>query len=111
MVIRRIKGDTFPIKVQVLSEDGTAFDLTSCTAFLTVKKRLEDADSEALIAKSTTSHVSAIEGITQFSLLAADVDYVGSFYYDIKLKDVNDIIYSVDKDRFILENHVTIRTS
>ena len=39
MVIRRIKGDTFPIKVQVLSEDGTAFDLTLCTAFLTVKKR------------------------------------------------------------------------
>lgn len=111
MVIRRIKGDTFPIKVQVLSEDGTAFDLTSCTAFLTVKKRLEDADSAALIAKSITSHVSATEGITQFSLLATDVDYVGSFYYDVKVKDSNNIIYSVVTNRIIFENHTTIRTS
>lgn len=111
MVIRRVKGDTYPVKVQVLSEDGTDFDLTSCTAFLTVKKRLEDADSAALISKSTTSHVSATEGITQFTILAADVDYVGSFYYDVKVKDTNGIIYSVVTDRFILENHTTIRTS
>lgn len=111
MVIRRIKGDTYPVQVQVLSEDGTAFDLTGATVFFTVKKRLEDADAAALISKSATSHTSATEGITQFSILADDVDYVGSFYYDVKVKDTNGIIYSVITDRFILENHVTIRTS
>jgi hypothetical protein len=111
MVIRRIKGDTYPVQVQVLSEDGTEFDLTGCETFFTVKKRIEDTDSQALISKSTTSHTSATEGITSFSLNYWDVDYEGSFFYDVKVKDALGVIYSVSTDSIIFQRHTTIRTS
>ena len=111
MVIRRIVGDTYPVKIQILSEDGTAFDLTGCTCFFTVKKRYEDTDAQAIISLSTTTHVTALEGITEFTMTSANVSLVGSFLYDIKVKDTNNIIYSVITDKIIFENHVTIRTS
>lgn len=111
MVIRRIKGDNYPIKIQIFSEDGTPFDLTGCTCFFTVKKRYEDTDTEALISLNTTTHVSNLEGITEFDMTSANTSLVGSFLYDVKVKDANDIIYSVITDKIIFENHVTIRTS
>lgn len=111
MVIRRIKGDTYPVKVQISSEDGTAFDLTNCTCFFTVKKRYEDTDAQAIISVNTTTHVTALEGITEFDMTSANVTLVGSFLYDVKVKDTNNIIYSVITDKIIFENHVTIRTS
>lgn len=111
MVIRRIKGDTFPIKVQVLSEDGTAFDLTNCTAFFTCKKRYEDTDAEALISVTTTSHLTPLQGITTFAITANQAALVGSFIYDVKIKDNAGVIYSVVTDKIIFENHTTIRTS
>lgn len=111
MVIRRIVGDTYPVKIQILSEDGTAFDLTGCTCFFTVKKRYEDTDAQALISLNTTTHVTALEGITEFNMTSANTSLVGSFLYDVKVKDTNNIIYSVITDKIIFENHVTIRTS
>ncbi len=111
MVIRRIVGDTYPVKVQILSEDGTPFDLTGCTCFFTVKKRYEDTDAQAIIELNSTVHVSDLEGITEFNMTSANVSLVGSFLYDIKVKDTNNIIYSVITDKIIFENHVTIRTS
>lgn len=111
MVIRRIKGDTYPVKVQILSEDGTPFNLSNCTCFFTVKKRFEDLDSQALISVDTTNHVDSLEGITEFEMVNENMSLVGSFIYDIKVKDSNDIIYSVITDKIIFENHVTIRTA
>lgn len=111
MVIRRIKGDTYPIEVQIESNNGDDFDLTGCTVFFTVKKRFEDADADALIVKSTTSHTTPTQGITSISLTSNDVDIEGSFYYDIKVKDSGGIIYSVASDKIIFERHITIRTS
>lgn len=111
MVIRRIKGDTYPVRVQVLNEDGTSFDLTNCTVFFTVKKRYEDTDAQALISVDQTSHISALDGITEFPMINEDVNIVGSFIYDIKVKNASNIIYSIITDKILFENHVTIRTS
>lgn len=111
MVIRRIKGDTYPLQIQILDNDGEAFDLTGCTCFLTIKKRLEDADADALIAKSTTNHSSPTTGTTNFDLTADDTNIDGKFFYDVKVKTGADIIYSVVTDFIIFEKHVTIRTS
>jgi hypothetical protein len=60
---------------------------------------------------STSSHVTSLEGITEFNMTSANVSLVGSFLYDVKVKDTNNIIYSVITDKIIFENHVTIRTS
>lgn len=111
MVIKRIKGDTYPLDFTIKYANGNAVDLTGTTVFFTVKRTLQDLDSKALINKTITSHTSPTTGQTSITLIASDVDYVGEFYYDIKVKFSTGIISSVFTDKFILANHVTIRTS
>jgi hypothetical protein len=111
MIIKRIKGDTYNLDVQILDANENVFDLTGCTVFLTVKRNLQDSDSLALINKTITSHTNPTNGETTFSFNASDVNYVGEFYYDIKIKDSNGLINSIFSDLFILVDHVTIRTT
>ena len=111
MVIRRIKGDTDPLNVTIRYKSGGIFDLTGCIVFFTVKRNIQDADTKALISKNITSHTDPTNGKTSITLLASDVDYVGDFFYDLKVKTSGGIITSVFKDSFCLVDHVTIRTS
>lgn len=111
MVIKRIKGDTYPLDMQVLRDDETAIDITGCTLFFTVKRNFEDTDSQALIEKTITTFTSPSTGEFTVPLLEADVDYIGEFNYDLKIKYSTGIIESVVSDKIIFQNHVTIRTS
>ena len=111
MVIKRVKGDTFNLDIQILNDSGDVIDLTGATVFFTVKRNLQDTDAQALISKTITSHSSPSTGETSITFTSTDVDYVGEFYYDVKIKDVSNKITSVFKDKFILVEHVTIRTS
>lgn len=111
MIIKRVKGDTYNLDVQFENESGVAIDLTGSTVFFTVKRNLEDPDSLAIISKTVTSHTSPTTGDTSISFTYTDVDYVGEFFYDFKIKDVSGKLISVFTDKFILVEHVTIRTS
>ena len=113
MVIKRVTKDTYPLQIQIVDADNVAVDLTGCTVFLTVKRNLEDTDAEALLATSQTTHVSPTEGITSFPLTAANTDYTGEFYYDVKIKEAGaaGLVTSVITDKFIVLKQVTIRTS
>lgn len=111
MVIKRIKGDTYSIDLTIETALGEIVDLTGATVFFTVKRNIQDTDSQALINKTVTSHTNPTLGQTSISLNASDVAYVGEFYYDIKVKFSSNIISSVLTDKFILVDHVTIRTS
>ena len=111
MIIKRIKGDTYNLDVQILDANDIAIDLTGCTVFLTVKRNLQDSDSLALISKTVTSHTSPTTGETSFSFSDSDVNFIGDFYYDIKIKSVSGLISSVFSDLFILVDHVTIRNT
>jgi len=111
MVIKRIKGDTYSIDLTIQTALGEAVDLTGATVFFTVKRNIQDTDAKALISKTVTSFTSPTTGDVAITLTANDVDYVGEFYYDIKVKFTSGIISSVFADKFILADHVTIRTS
>lgn len=111
MVIKRVKGDTFPISIQIVNDQDEPVDLTGSTVFFTVKRRLPDPDTQALISKTITSHTDPTEGFTEISLTENDTDLVGEFDYDIKVKDSTGIIFSVFKDKILFIDHVTIRTS
>lgn len=111
MVIKRVKGDTYNLDVKFESAEGTDIDLTGCTVFFTVKRAYEDVDSLAIINKTITSHTAPTTGNTSVSFNASDVDVEGEFYYDFKIKDTGNKITSVFTDKFILANHITIRTS
>lgn len=111
MVIKRIKGDTVDLDIQLFDVEDNEINLTGCTVFFTVKRNIQDADSKALISKDITSFTSPITGDVAITLTATDVDYVGEFFYDIKIKYTNGKIQSVLTDKFILAAHTTIRTS
>jgi len=111
MIIKRVKGDTYSLDITITNTSDEAIDLTGATVFFTVKRNLQDTDAQALISKSVTSFTSPTTGDLSITLLASDVDYVGEFYYDIKIKSALGIITSVINDKFILLDHVTIRTS
>ena len=111
MVIKRIKGDTVDLDIQLFDVNDVEINLTGTTVFFTVKRNLQDADSEALISKDITSFASPTTGDVAITLTASDVDYIGTFYYDIKIKYTNGKIQSVLNDKFILSDHVTIRIS
>ena len=66
---------------------GDVIDLTGATVFFTVKRNLQDTDAQALISKTITSHSSPSTGETSITFTSTDVDYVGDFYYDVKIKD------------------------
>lgn len=111
MVIKRIKGDTYPIDIQLERVDGSLIDITGSTIFFTVKRNLEDEDSDALISKDITSFSSPLTGEFSIPLISTDVDYIGEFFYDVKIKYATGLIESVFTDKFILSNHTTLRTS
>ena len=110
MVIKRIKGDTYPINIQILDADNVAIDLTGATVFFTVKRNIEDTDTQALISVDVTSHTSPTTGETSIPISASQSDIDGNFFYDVKIKSATSVITSVYKDEIIFSTHVTLRT-
>jgi len=79
------RGDTGRLDVVVKQADGTAYDLTGSTLFLTVKNALTDTDEQAVIRKEITEHDDATEGESFFTLLEADNATTGTRRYDVQL--------------------------
>ena len=65
-------------------------DITGWTIYFTVKSKMEDSDSSALIQKDITSHLDPKNGKSLITLDPSDTDRRGSFNYDIKYKDLSD---------------------
>lgn len=63
-------------------------DITGCTVFFTVKKRLSDLDADAVLNKTISSHSDPTHGITYVPISHSDslLDAHG-YKYDLKLID------------------------
>ncbi|MFX1499386.1 MAG: BppU family phage baseplate upper protein [Promethearchaeota archaeon] len=86
-----------------LTKNGIPFDLTGSTVYITVKERLEDPDSNALIQKTQTTHVDPVNGITSFTFTSADTNFnPGIYFYDIQVKDTGDEISTFKVGKFNL---------
>ena len=105
------RGDSGRLDVTVKQADGTAYDLTGSTLFLTVKNALTDADSAAVIRKEVTSHDSAAGGLSHFDLLTSDNATAGSRYYDVQLKTSTNAIYTLFGGLWKVLADVTARTA
>lgn len=84
LVIPRKTTKSYALNFQ---KAGQSVDITGWTIYFTVKSKMSDTDSEAVIAKDVTSHYEAKNGKTMISLTTTDTDRKGDFYYDIKYKD------------------------
>jgi hypothetical protein len=105
------RGDSGRLDVTVKESDGTAYDLTGATLFLTVKNALTDADSAAVIRKEVTSHDNAAGGLSHFDLLTSDNATAGTRYYDVQLKTSDAKIYTLFGGLWKVLSDVTTRTA
>ena len=105
------RGDSGRLDVTVTQSDGTAYDLTGATLFLTVKNALTDADAVAVIRKEVTAHDDAEEGESHFDLLTTDNATAGTRYYDVQLKDSANKIFTLFGGLWKVLADVTVRTA
>ena len=106
------RGDSGRLDVTVKESDGTAYDLTGATLFLTVKTALTDADSAAgVIRKEVTSHDDAEAGESHFDLLTTDNATAGTRFYDVQLKTSDAKIYTLFGGLWKVLADVTARTA
>jgi hypothetical protein len=105
------RGDSGRLDVTVTQSDGTAYDLTGATLFLTVKNALTDADSAAVIRKEVTAHDAPEAGESHFDLLTTDNATAGTRFYDIQLKDSSNKIFTLFGGVWRVVADVTVRTA
>jgi hypothetical protein len=105
------RGDSGRLDVTVTQSDGTAYNLTGATLFLTVKNALTDADSAAVIRKEVTVHDDATEGESHFDLLTTDNATNGRRFYDVQLKDSAAKIFTLFGGLWTVTQDVTTRTA
>jgi hypothetical protein len=105
------RGDSGRLDVTVTQSDGTAYDLTGATLFLTVKNALTDADAVAVIRKEVTAHDDAEEGESHFDLLTTDNATNGRRFYDVQLKDSTAKIFTLFGGLWTVTQDVTTRTA
>jgi hypothetical protein len=106
-----IKGDTMPLTFTVTDSTGTAVNLTGSTVRFTVKKKVDDPDNKAIIAKSWSSHTNAVGGITDVTLTKDDTfRQPGSYLWDFQITGSGGAISTCDLGEFIIKPHVTVET-
>lgn len=105
------RGDSGRLDVTVTQADGTAYDITGATLFLTVKNALTDADSAAAIRKEVTAHDDAAAGESHFDLLTTDNATAATRYYDVQLKTSDSKVYTLFGGLWKVLADVTTRTA
>ena len=104
------RGDSGRLDVTVTQSDGTAYDLTGSTLFLTVKNALTDADSAAVILKEVTSHDAPTSGESHFEILTTDNATAGVRFYDVQLVTDASDVFTLFGGIWKVVGDVTIRT-
>lgn len=102
------RGDTFKRRIILKDNSGNPIDATGWTIWFTVRKYIVSSniksDSEALISQNFEG---TSDGIIIFTISSEDMDLeVGTFYYDIQIKNSNGIISS-DIGKFIVTADIT----
>jgi hypothetical protein len=105
------RGDSGRLDVSVKQADGTAYDLTGATLFLTVKNALTDADSAAVIRKEVVAHDDATQGQSHFAIATTDNATNGRRFYDVQLKDAAGGVFTLFGGLWNVTADVTTRTA
>jgi len=106
-----IQTDTKTYKV-VVTENGAVVDISGHILFFTVKAKLTDADTAALISKTVTCpHNAASEaGIGYITLSSTDTNIASSNYtYDIKYQNSTGLRKTIISGEYQVNTTVTKR--
>lgn len=110
MVIKRVKGDNYPIRLTIVDVNDEPIDLTGSLVLFTVKDVIQRPDEQAKISVDVFTFTNPTEGELEIPLTSEQTDLEGSFKYDIKVIK-SSVISSVITDDIIFIDHVTRRIS
>jgi hypothetical protein len=106
------KGDTPTIPLNISSTD-----LTGAKVYFTVKPAFDNdsTDAAAVISKSVTSHVDAVNGKTQITITPTDwtnpLLVAGDYLWDIQIKSATGQLSHSNTDKFTVTPVTTNRTN
>lgn len=110
-VLQITRGDRNVFDLALTGADGTALDLTDLTIAFTAKRRLRDADDDAVLAKTTANGiaiVSAIGGTATLTLEGEDTtDLEGPLYWDVQVDDLAGDIRTPLRGKLVIVHDVT----
>lgn len=103
------EGDDFPYSVTLTDENGDAIDLTGYTFYMTIKKKKNDSDENAVFKKTVTSIPNPTLGRVTITIDRDDTLSIspGIYSYDIKYKDDGGDIRTVIYGDFKLIQAIT----
>lgn len=105
------RRDTAEFQLTFTDVNGDVVDLTGGTVYFTAKKKLYDADDEAIFSKEITSFSTPTTGVCTVSLTAADTNQVPrTYYYDVQLVLASKVMSSL-RGKLNIVQDVTIRVS
>jgi len=97
------RGDNFSRTIIFEDADGSPIDVTGWELRFTVKAKITDPDSSAVIAKVINTFSDPTSGIIELELTSTDTNQIiGSYLFDIQIKTANNEIFT------ILEGIITI---
>lgn len=109
-MISIVQGDDKVLTFSFKNSTGTAYDLTGCTIFVTVKRNVEDADS--ILINTTLASSAPATGVATWTLVPADTKYMlGLYKMDIQIKTAAGKINTVLRDDFQVLDERTKRVS
>ncbi len=107
------QGDDKKIKLTVTDESGTAIDISSYEIYFTVKKNIDDSDSDAVYSFDMGVGTDGEDGVITFWIERADTSGLdaGTYVYDIQWKDTDSKVKTLIVGDFNVKKEVTDRTS
>ncbi len=113
MKIEIIRGDDVTLNFTI-DDNGDPLNITGYTAFLTVKKKVDNdaADAAAIIKKMWSLHTDPTIGTTEIKLTKTDTDKTpGIYLFDLQLKNGAGDIITARYGEFVIYADITRRTS
>ena len=107
--VKQYLGDTKVITLTLTDQDDQPINLTGATVYLTIKKSARDADTEAVLQKTVTTHSSPTTGETVINISPADTrdKKAGKYYYDIQLTEAEGKVTTINIGRWELLQDIT----
>lgn len=89
--LQRTRGDTFPIRMVISNDDGSAMDLTGKRVVMTVNREEHPVDTDEQIIQIVGTVIDATGGVVEFEPTLDDAAHVGTFYYDVEVSDYSEM--------------------
>lgn len=116
MTLTVIRGDDEVLALSVVDADGVPVNLTTAELWFTVKRKLSDPDSDAIIQKTTGAGIEheAEAGSATIYLEPSDTEGLAArqqtFRFDVQLKEQDGRISTILRDYLTVKPDVTIET-